>query len=210
MDHFIKGDDTMSEIRERLKPLLNKRVKVRGTFAKWDDHWVQNYREVGRACISSPEIDSEVVCQHVWVVNVPHWKQHKEAIGSQVQFDAVVTSYVDRATQKTNYCFAQAGDLTVLHLPAIPIPDPPKERDATEEWDEPEPDAAPELDSMADPSLDPMEVVRQLTTFTKTCGGYDQAEKMLEAQPPIPVPELLELIRAMRACDEGGQKGSTP
>ncbi len=33
----------MSDIREKLKPLLGKRVTVRGTFAKWEDHWMKNW-----------------------------------------------------------------------------------------------------------------------------------------------------------------------
>jgi len=188
----------MSEIREKLKPFLNKRVTVRGTFFSWDNRWERNYRQVGRACIVNPEIDSEVVCQHVWVVDVPHWKQHKDAVGSQVVFDAVVQSYVDRVSNKTNYCLASAGDLTLLHLPAMPIPDPPKEVDVAEKWEEPEPDAAPELDAAPEPVLNPMEKIRQIRTFVKTCGSYDQAEKVLETLPPIPVPELLEFIRAMK------------
>jgi hypothetical protein len=55
----------MSDIRENLKPSLNKRVQVRGTFAKWEDHWIRNRRQVGRVCITHPGIEGEVVAQYV-------------------------------------------------------------------------------------------------------------------------------------------------
>jgi hypothetical protein len=99
----------MSEVREKLKPLLGRRVNIRGVFAKWDDHWMRNYRQTGRACIQDAEIDCEIVSRHVWVTDVPHWKQHRGAVGSQVVFDAVVQSYIDKSTQKTNYCFGNAA-----------------------------------------------------------------------------------------------------
>jgi len=38
----------MSDNRENFRPYVNKRVTVRGTFAKWDDHWLENYKQVGR------------------------------------------------------------------------------------------------------------------------------------------------------------------
>jgi hypothetical protein len=182
----------MSEIRETLKPLLNKRVQIRGTFAKWEDHWLRNHRQVGRVCITQPEIEGQVVAQYVWVVAVPHWKQFRDAVGSQVIFDAVVQSYSDRVTQKTNYCLGNAGELTVLHWPALAIPDPPHEEDVDEKRVEPKPAPASE------PQLTPLEKIRQITAWAKASGGYEQLEKVLENMPPMPVSELLEYVRAMK------------
>ena len=106
----------MSETREKLKPYLNKRVTVRGTFAGFDTSWKTGHRYTGRATITSPEIDCEVVCDHASVVDVPHWREHQKAIGSQVTFDAIVQSYLDKQG-KMNYCFANASEPTILHQP---------------------------------------------------------------------------------------------
>lgn len=182
----------MSEIRENLKPLLNTRVKVRGTFSKWDDHFVKLGRQVGRACIQQPEIEGEVVARYVWVVAVPHWRQFRDEIGSQVSFDAIVQSYPNRIDNETNYCLGNAGELTVLHPIALTIPDPPQEEDFTDRWVEPEPAAAPE------PQLDPIDVIRQMTVWAKTSGGLDVVERVLVNMPPMPVSELLKYIRAMK------------
>lgn len=180
----------MSDIREILKPLLNKRVRVRGIFAKWDDHWVIHRKQVGRVCIRQPEIDGEVVAQYVWVVGVPHWKQYRDALGSQVIFEAVVqcTTRFD----ETNYCLGNADDLTVLHPPALAIPDPPPKDDMSEKWEEPEPAPVPE------PQLKPIDTIRQITAWAKTSGGFDVVEKVLVNMPSMPVPELLEYVRAMK------------
>ena len=182
----------MSDIREKLKPLLDKRVEVRGTFAKWEDHWMNNHRQVGRVCIQQPEIDGEVVAQYVWVVAVPHWKQFRDAVGSQVVFDAVVQSYQDRASGKKNYCLGNAGDLTVLHWPALAIPDRPQTKDVAEKRVEPKPAPAPE------PHPNPIEAIRQITVWAKAAGGLSVVEKVLTEMPSIPVPVLLEYVRAMK------------
>lgn len=181
----------MSDIRENLKPLLNKRVRVRGVFAKWDDHWVSHQKQVGRVCITQPEIDGEVVARYVWVVGVPHWKQYRDALGSQVIFEAVVQRYTTRCNE-TNYCLGNADDLTILHLPALAIPDPPQEDDMADKWEEPEPIPAPE------PQSKQIETIRQITAWAKTNGGFDLVEKVLVTMPSMPVPELLAYIRAMK------------
>jgi hypothetical protein len=181
----------MSEIRENLKPLVGRRVKVRGVFSKWDDHFVRNGRQVGRACIQQPEIEGEVVARYVWVVAVPHWRQFRHAIGSQVSFDAVVQTYSNRIDNETNYCLGNAGDLTILHPVALAIPDPPRE-DVAEKRIEPKPARASE------PLPTPLERIRQITAWAKGAGGFAIVEKVLVDMPPMPVPELLEYIRAMK------------
>jgi hypothetical protein len=181
----------MGEIREKLKPLLGTRVQVRGTFAKWEDHWVKNHRQVGRVCIQQPEINGEVVAQYVWVVAVPHWKEFRNELGSQVIFDAVVQGYSDRVSGKTNYCLGNAGELTVLHRIALAIPDPPPE-DTFDKRVEPKRAAAP------DSQPNPVETIRQITAWAKNAGGYEQVEKVLMDMPPLPVPVLLEYVRAMK------------
>ena len=71
------------QVREKLRPLYGKRVRVRGILSNFRA-WQQNYREVGAACISQPEIDCEVVADHVWVLHVPHWQCHRDDVGRQV------------------------------------------------------------------------------------------------------------------------------
>ena len=137
---------------------------------------------------------NEVLCDYVWVVNVPHWKAHQDAIGSQVTFDAIVKRYTS-GRRPASYCLGNAGVLTILNPPAVRIPDPPKAKLTDEVWQKPEPDRllAPSI-----AILDPLEKVRQVMSFGKACGGFDQAENMVKALPPIPIPELLEFIRAMK------------
>lgn len=43
-----------------------------------------------------------------------------------------------------------------------------------------------------------VELILQVKRFVKTCGGLDQAEKIVESLPPMPSGELLEFIRALR------------
>jgi hypothetical protein len=183
-----------------LKPYLNKRVTVRGTFAKFDTTWKTGYRYTGRATITSPEIDGEVVCDHVSVVDVGHWKEYQQAIGSQVTFDAVVQRYTDK-NGDTNYRFGNASELTFLHQPpALVTPDPQvqdKSRDylptAHEEEIEPPKDSA-----TASTEANPMERIRQVRAFAKACGGYDKAEEVVASLPSMPLPELLDYIRALK------------
>jgi len=72
------------------------------------------------------------------------------------------------------------------------IPDPPQEYEAPAPEIEPDADA-PEV-------LDPLQVMRQVKTFAKECGGLEQAERMALAiqQVTIPLPQLIEWLRAMR------------
>ena len=190
----------MSELRETLKPYLHKRVTVRGTFAKFDTTWKTGYRYTGRATILSPEIDGEVVCDHVSVVDVGHWKDHQKAIGSQVTFDAVVQKYTDKCGN-TNYSFGNASEPTLLHQPpALMRFDLPQESEPPD--DVPlaqEEEIEPLKESAAAPTVaTPMERIRQVRAFTKACGGYDKAEEVVASLPPMPLPELLDYIRAMK------------
>jgi hypothetical protein len=189
----------MSEPREKMKPYLNKRVTVRGTLAGFDTTWKTGHRYTGRACITSPEIDAEVVCGHASVVDVPHWKEQKKAIGSQVTFNAVVQSYVDKHGQ-TSYCFANASELTLLHQPpALSIPDLPKEEEMLEEIVDTaldECDDPPAVITQTNDSL--MDKIRQAKAFAKVCGGYDRAEEIVLAIPQMPMAEMLDYLRALK------------
>lgn len=194
-----KEKSQMSDVREKLKPYLNKRIQVRGTLAKWDTHWKTGLRQTGRACITNPEIATEVVCDHVWVGDVPHWEQCKEAVGSQIVFDAIVQSYLDKSNGKTNYRLGNASDPTFLHQPpCLAIPEPP----TVEEIEE---DSTPdkEVETLKDSSPvssgeNPMEKIRQVKVFAKTCGNFEKAEKVLAVLPPMPLSEVLEYIKALK------------
>jgi hypothetical protein len=187
----------MSELREQLKPYLNKRVSVRGTFAAFDTTWKRGHRYTGRATITSPEIDAEVVCDHISVVDVPHWKDYsREATGRQVTFDAVVQSYTDK-NGKTNYCFGNAGELTILHQPALVPYDLPRPPQPAAALTDDVPEEAPE-DPQAAALETTMEHIRQAKAFAKACGGYDKAEEVVASLPSMPVPELLEYLRTLK------------
>jgi hypothetical protein len=195
-----KGELLMSELRETLKPYLHKRVTVRGTFAKFDTTWKTGYRYTGRGTILSPEIDGEVVCDHVSVVDVGHWKDYQKAIGSQVTFDAVVQKYTDKCGNP-NYCFGNASEPTLLHQPpALVTFDLPQESEpqgdvpsASVEEIEPPTHSAP-----VSTAANPMERIRQVRVFAKACGGYDKAEEVVASMPLMPLPELLDYIRALK------------
>ena len=45
----------MSDSRDNLRPYVNTRVPIRGTFDKFDDHWIEHNKQVGRVCITFPE-----------------------------------------------------------------------------------------------------------------------------------------------------------
>ena len=198
----------MSDIREKLKPLVNKRVQVRGTFTKWDCNWKTGLRQTGRACVINPEIDAEVVCEHVWVVDAPHWKEYQQASGSQVVFDAVVQKYTDRTTGQTNYCLGSASDPKFIHQPpALVIPDPPKEVEMVKNYsevsasveEEPVEEKETVKESAPDTTEDtPMDKIRQVKVFAKACGSLAKAETALAALPQMPLPEVMAYIRVLK------------
>jgi hypothetical protein len=185
----------MSEVREKLKPFVGKRIKVRGALVSFAD-WIRNYRDVGRACISCPEHNGDVLAEHVWVTDVPHWLNYKCNLGAQVEFTAVVKRYLDRDSG-VNYCLTNADDLVLLHNPpALAIPDPPEEEiPQSEQNDSPPPEAV--NDKVVG---DPLETIREVKRFCKDCGGFDQAERMAEAMKAltIPIPQLIAWIKALR------------
>jgi hypothetical protein len=109
----------MSDKREKLAPLVGNRLKVRGQLDKYRD-WDDGGREVGRACIRSPEVEGEVICTYVWVLGVLHWDQ--KGTGQQVEFDAVVRRYVNHEGE--NYSLESPSALVVVQPPALRIPDP--------------------------------------------------------------------------------------
>ncbi len=106
-------------------------------------------------------------------------------------FDAVVQSYTDRVSGKKNYCLGNAGELTILHSLALTIPDPPQEDVAKKRLDPP-PVPAPKS------QVNSIETIRVITTWAKSAGGLDTVEKVLAEMPSLPVPVLLEYVRAMK------------
>lgn len=185
----------MSEIREKLKPYLSSRVNVRGTLTKFDSTWKTGHKYTGRACIINPEIDGEVVCQHVWVVDAPHWNEYRELIGSQVTFDAVVQKYNDRKSGETNYCLGQASEPIFLYQPpALRIPNPIEDEETCESVVV----VAP-VESSAPAAHDiTREKIRQVKVFANACGGFAKAEEIVQALPNMPKYELLEYISLLK------------
>jgi hypothetical protein len=181
------------KVREALRPYHRKRVTVRGVldeFGDWKDY--RTCREIGRACIRSPKIDHEVVASHVRVLGTLHWLPHKNALGSQVEFSAVVQDYPDESAGGTNFCLAAPGDFKVLHGVALRIPDAPREPAET----------APRCCVVAAPvqeAKDPMGKLRQAKRFVKACGGFEQAARVFEALTVVDMPldELREWVGAL-------------
>lgn len=185
----------MAEVREKLIPYLNRRVQVRGTLSAFDI-WTKNYREVGRACISAPEIDYEVVAHHVWVIDVRHWPKGKDVVGSQVEFEGLVIEYTDK-NGKRNYSFSSPDELRVLHLPSMSITGVPPDDDDPPEEGPPEDVGPPQP---AQFGTDPLQVMRQVKSFAKACGGLEPAERMVTALQDVTIPpgDLVAWIKALR------------
>ena len=79
--------------------------------------------------------------------------------------------------------------LQVLHTPvALTIPDAPQEN-------APEP-----IEDSPEQQMDPIQIVREVKTFAKVCGGLDAAERMVEAiqAMTISLPQLAAWIKELR------------
>jgi hypothetical protein len=188
-------DDKNDRPREKLRPYVGKRIRFRGTLGDFKD-WRENYHEVGRACLVQPEIDGEVVCHHVWVLNVLHWERRKEDMGKQVEFDAVVRSY-KKGEGETDYSLTNPGELHFLHeAPAVKIPEPRAEEHppATEMT------VAATATATPKPDADPLDTLRQVKAFAKAVGGLEQAEQAAAALEDVTLPagELLRWLRVLR------------
>jgi hypothetical protein len=181
------------QVREKLRPLYGKRVRVRGILSNFRA-WQQNYREVGAACISQPEIDCEVVADHVWVLHVPHWQCHRDDVGRQVEFEAVVNRYFERQLGENNYGLATPGDLVLRDGgPCLNIPEPPPD-------DVPPPEQNGSLafhgngaatDAAQD---DPCDVLRRVKAFVKAVGGSEAALRVVAALGDVGM-DAVELAR---------------
>lgn len=190
-----------SEIREKLIPFLGKRVKVRGILGK-SGEWIRNYRDVGRVCIQSPEINLEVVADYVWVTDVPHWKHLKDKEGDQVEFEAVVRKYSQR-DNKTNYCLTNASEPTLLHQPpALSIPNLPAEPDEPVQPDEPDmeepeqPESEPVVMQIP-PTRDAIQDLRLAKAFARACGKPATALEILDKLTDMPVQTLKEYLTVL-------------
>jgi hypothetical protein len=184
----------VDEIRHKLAPLVGKRIKIRGTlqaFREWINYQGAIHRDVGRALISQPELDGEVLSHHVWVMGVQHWLMFKDEVGKQVEFSAVVKTYTDKHKDQ-NYHLINPDELVVLHgPPALTIPDPVPEDDIPIPTKEDKP--------VDKPVEDPLEILRQVKTFVKAVGGQEAAGKVAEAlgAVTIPVAQLIAWIKAL-------------
>jgi hypothetical protein len=183
----------MDDIREKLKPYLAKRIKIRGCLSKFD-LWTdrRTNREIGRACISNPELDGEVIASHVWVMNVKHWPRSEK--GKQVEFEAVVNQYADAKVGGNNYHLINPDDLHILHdPPAFRISDLPPDEDVR-----PQQEALP-VPTNKPVTNDPLETVRQVRAFTKAVGGQEQAENVAKALEDVKIslPDLITWIKAL-------------
>jgi hypothetical protein len=191
-----KGAPKMDEIREKLKPHLGKRVKIRGSLSAFSD-WTHKYRDIGRACISQPEMDGEVIASHVWVMGVQHWLDHKADIGKQVEFEAVVNQYADPKVGGNNYYLINPDELRILHdPPAFRISDPSPDVEVRHQQEElTVPNNVPDDKPVAN---DPLEVLHQVKSFVKAVGGQEQAEIVATALEAVTIP-VLDLIAWIKA-----------
>jgi hypothetical protein len=180
----------MSELRVKLKPWKGRRITVRGTLVKYGQ-WITGHRDIGSACIIEPEMNNEVLCQHVWVQGINHLQ--KCELRRRVELDALVSEYPDPKLGQNNYCLKHPGKLVILdEPPALSIPDTPEE--------EPEMLTNGHTDCLDVPGVteratDGLETARAAKAFIKAVGGAEQAKKCLEALPAdIPVPLLVEWV----------------
>src|SRR5262245_44676670 len=101
--------------REGLAGYLGHRITVRGLLDR-----IRSDEKGSRACIKEPEMDGELICSHIWVMNLTEdWPAVE---GQQVSFTALVRRYRDADGE--NYCLAQPSDLHAVNPPALKIPEP--------------------------------------------------------------------------------------
>jgi hypothetical protein len=181
----------MDEVREKLRPHVGKRIKIRGVLSAYDS-WEHRRRDIRRACIYQPEMDCEVVGDHVWVLGTGHWPEDNSNIGRQVEFDAVVQRYGDPKLNATNFCLANPGELKLLTgPPCLRPPEPDMDEKIIELAEEPVPEPAK--------PPDPLATLRQVRLFTRAVGGQEAALKVVQALEAvtIPVPDLVAWVKAM-------------
>ena len=186
-------------VREKLKPLVGKRVKFRGYLSEFSD-WVdfRLHKDIGRACISQLERDSEIYADHVWIIGTRHWS--KEDMSKQVEFEAVVSRYWDEKNRVNNYCLKLPGNLTVLHgPPALKVPDPVVDDLPTRI---PDVDIV-ESDDLDEAKLDGLETLRAVQAFIKDIGGMEAASKAASAleKTELPLETLIAWIRQMSGTE---------
>lgn len=125
----------MPVYRDKLEPYEGRRVTVRGTVVE-KGSWKEGdavRREVGCVRINNPEIDKQVMCEYVWLMNVSEWGEIR--LNEQVEVDAVVTRYQDRSNRK-NWCLRTPSrpiwlrdGVPSLKIPGVPIvQEKPKEK----------------------------------------------------------------------------------
>lgn len=179
----------MSDIRLKMKPFLNRRIEVRGRFAEFRDD------EKGiRVGISYPETGGELLSDFAWVIDCLSWVKHKGKVGALVQFTAVVAEFIDKKNQGVpNYCLRTPYELAIQDEPvAMPIPNPPEVA--------PPPGGEDEKQPPFSTLPDPLKIFRQVRTFAKGCGGYEQAIAFVTAFRQITVPpdQLVDWLTAMK------------
>jgi hypothetical protein len=186
-----------TELRQSLAGYLGHRVKIRGTLDE-----VRADHQGRRACVVQPELDGEVVCSYVWVLNITDDWFDKE--GGEVVFDAVVRDYNNGGGR--NYCLRNPGNLQVLAPPAIRTPEkadltarlihlPPQENLL------PPNHCRDHLSAQDDPGAIGVGCVRKARAFAKVCGSPDRALEIIDKLPDMAVPVLKEYLSVLSESD---------
>jgi hypothetical protein len=188
----------VSEFREFFMGYLGKRLEVRGRLDA-----VRSDGKGRRACVQQPEVEGEVACGYVWVLNVgPEWEGLE---GSEIKFTALVHRYDSADGQ--NFGLRSPDAPQVLTPPVFRVPAlaaavngtavdhaPPRTAarlDAALREPEPEPEATPrDRDGVAD--------FRAARAFAKVAGGPQKALEVLKALPDgFPVAVMRAYLEAM-------------
>ena len=177
-----------TELREKMVGYLGHRVKIRGTL---DEVRVDHHGR--RVCIAHPELDGEVICSHIWVLNVADDWLDKE--GSEIIFDAVVRDYNNGGGR--NYCLRNASNLQVVAPPAIRTPEPaifptrlihlPPQEELL-----PPTRCRDRFHTQGDSGASSVSCVRKARAFAKVCGSPDKALEIIDKLPDIPVRTMLK------------------
>jgi hypothetical protein len=186
----------IDEIREKLRPMVGKRVKVRGILDS-SREFIFNHRDIGSTCIQMPEIDGEIISGHIWVTGTKQpWAEFKGEQGTQVSFTAIVKGYEKGGAGPTNYCLTNPDELTLLHFPSVKIPEPVAEENNGKAQAPPQP--TPEMsDERA------IEVLQLAKKFVAAAGGTQPAVKVAEVLSHCrDLPRLLRWVRALCGGEE--------
>jgi hypothetical protein len=181
---------TNTQIRAALAPMLNHRVNVRGTL----DDVRADYQGV-RACIQFPEVEGELACPYVWVLNIgrQHAETWRAALNQQITFTAVVRDYKNK-DGSMNFCLRSASEFTLVDQPpAMKIPDPRPLADVVRvaqgqaelpNHEPPCPDEPPDDEPEARPpeptKRSKIELLQAVSDLADECGGLDKLAALVD------------------------------